>query len=87
MADESRSTYREHNERAIRVIDSRADLLGLVEALGRLPEAMREVVVLKHCRGWTLAQIRAETGRSIPAIASLLRRGLEQLRDRLGEGD
>ena len=36
MADESRSTYREHNERAIRAIDSRADLLGLVEAYRRL---------------------------------------------------
>ena len=35
MADESRSTYREHNERAIRAIDGRADLLGLVEAYRR----------------------------------------------------
>ncbi len=32
MQDESRSSYREDNEKAIRAIDARADLLGLVEA-------------------------------------------------------
>ena len=36
MAAESRSTYRELNERAIRAIDARADLVGLVQAYRRL---------------------------------------------------
>ena len=29
----------------------------MVEALSELPDLMREVVVLKHCQGWTLPQI------------------------------
>ncbi|HEV3167885.1 MAG TPA: sigma-70 family RNA polymerase sigma factor [Isosphaeraceae bacterium] len=59
------------------------ELLRLVEALSRLPELMREVVVLKHCQGWTLQRIAEHLGRSVPAVASLLRRGLEGLRTRL----
>ena len=59
------------------------ELLRMVEALAELPEPMREVVVLKHCQGWTLARIGEHLGRSPAAVASLLRRGLEQLRGRL----
>jgi len=43
---------------------------------------MREVVVLKRCRGWTLPQISERIGRTVLAVASLLRRGLEGLRKR-----
>jgi hypothetical protein len=32
----------------------------MVEAVAELPEAMREVFVLKHCQGWTLS--RSPTG-------------------------
>ena len=42
-----------------------------------------EVVVLKHCQGWTLPRIAQRIGRSVPAVASLLRRGLAELRNRL----
>lgn len=59
------------------------ELLRLANALATLPEPMREVVVLKHLRGQTLAQIGEQIGRSVPAVASLLRRGLEELRHRL----
>jgi RNA polymerase sigma-70 factor (ECF subfamily) len=62
------------------------ELLRMVEALAELPEAMREVVVLKHCQGWTLQRIADRTGRSVPSVASLLRRGLEELRNRLKPG-
>jgi RNA polymerase sigma-70 factor, ECF subfamily len=62
------------------------ELLRMVEALSELPETMREVVVLKHCQGWTLAQIAERTGRSVPSVASLLRRGLAELRHRLKTG-
>jgi RNA polymerase sigma factor (sigma-70 family) len=58
------------------------ELLRMVEALAELPDLMREVIVLKHCQGWTLSQIADRIGRSVPA-ASLLRRGLEELRKRL----
>jgi RNA polymerase sigma-70 factor (ECF subfamily) len=59
------------------------ELLRLADALADLPETMREVVLRKHCRGETLQQIANELGRSVPAVASLLRRGLEMLRVRL----
>jgi RNA polymerase sigma-70 factor (ECF subfamily) len=59
------------------------ELLRMVEALTELPEHMREVVVLKHCQGWTLPRIADRIGRSVPSVASLLRRGLEELRNRL----
>ncbi len=61
------------------------ELLVLAEALGRLPDRMREVIVLKHCQGWTLERIATHTQRSIPAVASLLRRGLAQLRQELDD--
>jgi RNA polymerase sigma-70 factor, ECF subfamily len=59
------------------------DLLHLADALADLPVRMREVVVLKHCQGWTLRQIADRQGATVPAVASLLRRGLERLRGRL----
>jgi RNA polymerase sigma-70 factor (ECF subfamily) len=59
------------------------ELLRLADALTALPEPQREVVVLKHLRGWTLQRIADHLGRTVPAVASLLRRGLEGLRERL----
>jgi RNA polymerase sigma-70 factor (ECF subfamily) len=58
-------------------------LIRLGEALERLPALQREVLVLKHCQGWTLAQIGEHLGRTPAAVASLLRRGLKQLREHL----
>jgi RNA polymerase sigma-70 factor (ECF subfamily) len=59
------------------------ELLRLANALVDLPEPLREVVVLKHLRGWTLQRIADHLGRTIPSVASLLRRGLADLRHRL----
>jgi RNA polymerase sigma-70 factor (ECF subfamily) len=59
------------------------ELLRLADALTALAEPQREVIVLKHLRGWPLQRIADHLGRSVPAIASLLRRGLEELRRRL----
>jgi RNA polymerase sigma-70 factor (ECF subfamily) len=63
------------------------ELLRLADALTALPEPMREVVVLKHLRGWTLQRIGEHLGRTVPSVASLLRRGLEDLRRRLSPGE
>jgi RNA polymerase sigma-70 factor (ECF subfamily) len=59
------------------------ELLRLADALTALPEPQREVVVFKNLRGWTLQRIAEHLGRTVPAVASLLRRGLEELRRRL----
>ncbi len=55
-------------------------LLGLAETMAQLPEIQREVLLLRHCEGWSLDQISRHLGRSRAAVASLLRRGLKQLR-------
>jgi RNA polymerase sigma-70 factor, ECF subfamily len=59
----------------------------LAEALERLPEPQREALLLKHCEGWSLAEVGRHLGRSPAAVASLLRRGLKQLRAYLQEED
>jgi RNA polymerase sigma-70 factor, ECF subfamily len=58
-------------------------LLRMAEALTTLPELQREVLLLRHCQGWSLAQISDHLGRSRAAVASLLRRGLKQMREHL----
>jgi RNA polymerase sigma-70 factor, ECF subfamily len=63
------------------------EILKLMDALSQLPEPMREVIVLKHCRNWTLAKIAEHLGKTAPSVASLLRRGLERLRLELKSTD
>ena len=65
------------------LVERNEELLRMVGALAELPDLMREVVVLKHCQGLTLRAIAGRTGKTVPAVASLLRRGLEALRIRL----
>jgi RNA polymerase sigma-70 factor, ECF subfamily len=55
----------------------------VVRALAGLPEAQREALLLKHCQGWSLAEIGQHLDRSPTAVASLLQRGLKQLRQHL----
>jgi RNA polymerase sigma-70 factor (ECF subfamily) len=62
-------------------------LLRLADALCNLPDDTREAVVLKHCQEWTLAEIADHLGRTPSAVASLLHRGLKQLRNLLHEGE
>jgi RNA polymerase sigma-70 factor (ECF subfamily) len=60
-------------------------LLRMAEGLAKLPEAQREVVLLRHCQGWTVEAIGKHLGRTRASVASLLRRGLAQLREYLQE--
>ncbi len=60
-------------------------LARLAAALARLPEERREVVELRHLRGWPLADLAAHLGRSPNAVALLLHRSLQQLRGLLDE--
>jgi RNA polymerase sigma-70 factor, ECF subfamily len=52
----------------------------LTEALADLPEAQRDALVLRHLKGWSLAQISQHLGRTPAAVAGLLKRGAKQLR-------
>jgi len=62
-------------------------LLALAEMMARLPDIQREALLLRHCQGWSLAEISHHLGRSRAAVASLLRRGLKQLRELLQNGE
>jgi RNA polymerase sigma-70 factor (ECF subfamily) len=57
----------------------------LADALGRLPEAYREVLVLHHLQGLTLAEVAGHMGRSLDSIKKLWLRGLGRLRRVLEE--
>ncbi len=61
-------------------------MLRLAEELARLPEIQREVLLLRHCQGWSLAEIGTHLGRTRASVALLLRRGLQQLRGHLQPG-
>ena len=59
-------------------------LTRLADALARLPDDQRQAVELHHLHGQSLADIGRQLGRSRAAVASLLRRGLKQMREILG---
>jgi len=57
------------------------ELLRLASALERLPEAQRQAVELHYLRGWRLEEIAHHLGRGKSAVAGLLHRGLDKLRE------
>ena len=59
----------------------------LSAALVKLPEEQREALMLRHFQGQSLAQIAEHLGRSHGAVAGLLKRGLQQLHDRLCDSE
>ena len=58
--------------------------LRLSDALARLPDAQREALVLQHWHDWSVSEIAQHMGRSRTAVAGLLKRGLQKLREELG---
>jgi len=60
-------------------------LAHMAGALAQLPEAQRQAVELHHLKGYPLARVATEMGRTKGAVASLVFRGLEKLRELLEE--
>jgi len=63
------------------------ELLRLAGALERLPETQRQAVELHYLRGWRLEDIASHLGRGKSAVAGLLHRGLDKLRETLRSSD
>lgn len=61
------------------------DHLPLKEAVGRLPEGLRTVVILRYFAGYTQAETAAALGIPQGTVATRQRRALELLRLELGE--
>ncbi len=57
----------------------------VANALGRLPDDYREVLVLRHLEGLTFPQVADRMGRSVDAVEKLWLRGLARLRREFGE--
>jgi RNA polymerase sigma-70 factor, ECF subfamily len=55
----------------------------LARALAFLPDDQSEAIRLRHLDGWSLEKIAGRMDRSKRAVAGLLHRGLENLRDKL----
>jgi RNA polymerase sigma-70 factor, ECF subfamily len=67
-------------------LERQEDAARLAAALEELPPAQREAVVLRHLHGWSLHDIARHTGKSTTAVAGLIHRGLNRLRERLEGG-
>src|SRR5262249_44552319 len=59
-------------------------LLWLAEGLAELPDDQREAVRLRHLHGLPVGEVARQLGKTTAAVAGLLRRGLETLRQRSG---
>jgi RNA polymerase sigma-70 factor, ECF subfamily len=57
----------------------------LADALAALPDDQRWAVELKHLQGRALVEVAQRMGRTVPAVAGLLQRGLRALREDLEE--
>jgi RNA polymerase sigma-70 factor (ECF subfamily) len=57
----------------------------LAEALARLPDAYREVLILHHLEGLSHPEVAARMGRTIDSVKNLWARALGKLRRSLGD--
>ena len=56
----------------------------LADALARLPEDYREVIILRHLQGLSFAEVSSRMGRSLDSVEKLWMRGLARLRQLMG---
>jgi RNA polymerase sigma-70 factor (ECF subfamily) len=66
------------------MMEQEEQILQLVAALTKLPEAQRDALILHYWSGSTLAEIAEHLGRSRDAVAGLIKRGLRELRSSMG---
>jgi RNA polymerase sigma-70 factor (ECF subfamily) len=57
------------------------EVLALATAMSQVSEDQRQVLELHHLKGMPLAEVATQVGKSRPAVAGLLFRGLQKLRE------
>ena len=65
----------------------RSELRELVVAIGELPHAQREALVLRELAGWSYAEIARDLGTDVEAVRGLIARARVSLRERRGAAD
>jgi RNA polymerase sigma-70 factor (ECF subfamily) len=60
-------------------------LLEMVESLSRLPDDQHAALELRHLQGLSVPEVAEQLGKSLPAVAGLLHRGLKRLRQEMHE--
>jgi RNA polymerase sigma factor (sigma-70 family) len=55
----------------------------LDEALQRLSQRQRTVVILVHAHGWTYGEVAEALGLSLPSVRNQLHRGMKRLREHM----
>lgn len=58
----------------------------LADALAQLPEDYRKIIVQRHLKGSSFADIARSTDRSVDSVKSAWRRGIKKLRESLRNG-
>jgi RNA polymerase sigma-70 factor (ECF subfamily) len=59
--------------------------LNLAHAIQNLPPEQRQAVTMRHLHGLSLAEIAEAMGKTPPAVAGLIRRGISTLRESLAD--
>lgn len=67
--------------------DSNAEAAAILEAVRSLPEAYRETLILRLVEGMTGPEIASRTGLKAGSVRVNLHRGMQQLRERLAQGE
>jgi RNA polymerase sigma-70 factor (ECF subfamily) len=57
----------------------------VADALGRLPDDYRTVIVLRHLDGLTFPQVAERLGKTVASVEKLWLRGLTQLKKAVGD--
>ena len=63
----------------------RENAVRLADALERLPEHYRNVLILRHIEGMSFGAIATQLGRSLDSVKNIWSRALGRLREQLGE--
>jgi RNA polymerase sigma-70 factor (ECF subfamily) len=69
------------------IVERRYRALEVAQAIEELPEQQRDAIMYRYFQKSSLEQIAAQMEKSKPAVAGLLKRGLESLRSRLRGAD
>lgn len=67
------------------VVMDRARVQEIAEALHRLPEEQRDILILRFYKGWTLVRIAKEMGLTYDTVVNRQRRAFQELRKMLSD--